>query len=92
MAVTFELPIEIEKTLREALGDLDLAAKEALLVELYRQERLTQHQLAIALGLSRVQTDALLKRHEVYLDLTAAQVATESKGLRKLRDGHVDRR
>ena len=92
MAVTFELPSDIEKSLREELGDLDQAAKEALLVELYRQGKLTQHQLAAALGLSRLATDGLLKRHDAYLDLTAEEVAAESEALRKLRDGHADRR
>ena len=92
MAVTFELPLEIEKSLREELEDLDRAAKEALLVELYRQQKLTQHQLATALDLSRLQTEALLKRHDVYLDLTADEVVAESEALRKLRTDHADRR
>jgi hypothetical protein len=92
MTVSFELPIEIERTLREALGDVGRAAKEALLVDLYRQEKLTHHQLASALGLSRFETDALLKRHEVFYDLTAGDVARESEGLRKLRDHHAGRR
>ena len=92
MAVTFELPGEIEKSLREELGDLNQAAKEALLVELYRQERLTDRQLSTALGLSRFQTQALLKRYEVFYDMTARDVARESDGLRKLRGEHADRR
>ena len=50
MPVTFDLPEDIEQSLRHQLGDLDRAAKEAALVELYRQERLTHYQLAQALG------------------------------------------
>ena len=92
MAVTFELPREMEKSLREQLGDLDQAAKEALLVNLYRQSKLTHHQLSGVLGLSRFETDALLKRHEVFYDLTAEDVARESEGLRRLRGEHADRR
>jgi hypothetical protein len=92
MAVSFELPREMEKSLREELGDLDRAAKEALLVELYRQEKLTHRQLSIALGLSRFETDALLKRHDVFYELTAEDVARESEGLRRLRNEHADRR
>jgi hypothetical protein len=61
-------------------------------VDLYRQEKLTHHQLSSVLGLSRFETDALLKRHEVFYDLTAEDVVRESEGLRKLRDGHADRR
>jgi hypothetical protein len=68
MPVTFELPGDIERNLRDRLGDLDQAAKEAALVELYRQEQLTHHDLAQALGLSRLETDAVLKRHNVTED------------------------
>jgi hypothetical protein len=69
MAISFILPAEIERQLREELGDLDAAAKEAALVELYRQDRLTHHQLATSLGLDRFETEALLKRHNVTEDL-----------------------
>jgi hypothetical protein len=78
MAVKFDLPTDIEQRLRRELGDLDHAAKEAALVELYRQQSLTQPQLAHALGLSRDQTDALLKRHGVTEDLlTPAELRDE---------------
>ncbi|MDQ3222758.1 MAG: UPF0175 family protein [Gemmatimonadota bacterium] len=92
MSVSFELPTEIEQALRDELGDLDRAAKEALLVESYRQAKLTRQQLSGALGLSRAETEAILKRHEVFYDLTAEDVARESEGLRQLRGGHADRR
>lgn len=92
MAVTFELPHEIEQTLRAELGDLDRTAKESLLVDLHRQGRLSHCQLSTALGLSRLQTDDLLHRHGVFYDLTAEDVASESEGLRKLREAHADRR
>jgi hypothetical protein len=92
MTVKFDLPREIEMSLREEVGDLDQAAKEALLVEFYRQEKLTRQQLSLALGVSRFETDAVLKRHEVFHDLTAEDVARESDGLRKFRDEHADRR
>jgi len=92
MAVTFELPREIEKSLREQLADLDQAAKKALLVELYRQRKLTQDQLAEALGISWYESEGVLKRHEVYLDITAEDVIAESEGLRKLRDEHAAHR
>jgi hypothetical protein len=69
MAITFTLPADIEQRLREEFGDLNAAAKEATLVELYRQDRLTHHQLATALGLDRFETEAVLKRHNVTEDL-----------------------
>ena len=69
MAISFTLPPEIEQQLREEFGDLNAAAKEAALVELYRHQRLTHHQLATALGLDRFETEAVLKRHNVTEDL-----------------------
>jgi len=36
MAVTFQLPTDLEDELRSELLDLDAVAKEALLVSLYR--------------------------------------------------------
>ena len=69
MSVTFQLPDDIEQQLRQDLTNLDQVAKEAALVELYRQATLTHHQLATALGLSRFETEDLLKRHSVTEDL-----------------------
>ena len=82
MAVTFELPSEIEKNLRQELGDLNRAAKEAALVELYRQHKLTHHELSQALGLSRFETEALLKNHGVNYDISLEDVRSESESLR----------
>ncbi len=77
MTLTIELPIELEQTLRRELGDLDQAAKEALLVELYRQDKLTHYELSQALGLERFETDALLKKHNVTEDLPTAEELAE---------------
>ena len=52
MAISFELPTEVERHLREKLSDLDQVAKESALVELYRQGKLSHHELAMALGLA----------------------------------------
>jgi hypothetical protein len=69
MSVTFDLPESIEQSLRQELGNLDQAAKEAALVELYRQDKLTHYELSLALGLDRLETEAVLKRHNVTEDL-----------------------
>ena len=73
MAVSFDLPVDIERNLREALGDLDQAAKEAALVELYRQETISQHELSLALSVTRLETEAILKKHHVTEDLSTAE-------------------
>jgi predicted HTH domain antitoxin len=73
MSVTFDLPNNIEKDLRRQLGDLNQAAKEAALVELYRQDKLSQHELAEALGISRLEVEAVLKKHNVTEDLLSVE-------------------
>jgi hypothetical protein len=73
MTLKIEIPTEVEQKLRAQSPDLDKEAKEALLVELYRQDKLTHHELSLALGLERFETDALLKRHNVMEDLPSAE-------------------
>ena len=85
MAITFELPSEIERHLRESVTDLDQTAKEAALIELYRQGKLTVPDLGRALALTRLEIDSLLKRHGVTEDLpTAGEIADDVNNLRRL--------
>lgn len=65
MAVTFQLPSDLEDELRGQLRDLHAVAKEALLVSLYRQGKLSHPALAKALGLDRVGTEDVLRKHGV---------------------------
>jgi hypothetical protein len=78
MTVTFDLPNNLEQDLRRQLGDLNQAAKEAALVELYRQDELSQHELSEALGISRLEVEAVLKRHNVIEDLPNMQEYDEA--------------
>ena len=84
MTVIFDLPIEAEEALRYEGADANLAAREAVLIELYRRHRLTHFQLSQALGLSRFQTDAILKNHGVTEDLmTVEEFRREAESLRR---------
>jgi hypothetical protein len=85
MTVSFEIPREIEQTLQADDVDVNGDAKEAYLVELYRQHRISQHQLAEALGLTRVEADGLLKQHQVWLELTIEELAAQTASLREQR-------
>ena len=67
--ITFELPDDIGKHLAAIVADIDEAAKEAAVVELYRQGQLSHGALAECLGLSRFEADAVLVRHHVTEDL-----------------------
>ena len=59
--------------------------REFYLVELYRQDRIAHHQLSEALGLSRVETDGVLKRHEVSSGPTLEELRAEIGTLRAAR-------
>ena len=85
MSVTIELPAHIEQNLRRELPNLDQAAKEAMLVELYRQDKLTHYELSQALGLDRFETEAVLKKHNVTEDLpTDEELVEDLERLSKL--------
>ncbi len=69
MAISFDIPVDLEESLVRQLGNVNEAAKEAALIELYRQGRISRPELSRALDLSRYETDGLLKRHGVTEDL-----------------------
>jgi predicted HTH domain antitoxin len=85
MSITFTLPDGIERHLRQEVSDLDQTAKEAVVVELYRQGKLSHGELAESLRVSRYEVDALLKRHNVIEDLlTLDEFKEQAKVLRTL--------
>ena len=64
MTIHFELP-ELEDDLRADYGNLNQAAKEALLIDAYRTGRLSIGRLAQVLGHSISATNAWLDEHRV---------------------------
>ena len=68
MVVTIELPPEIERDIHNNLDNVDQVVKEAMLVELYRKDKISRRQLGEALGFCRYDTEALLKKHKVTED------------------------
>lgn len=78
MTITFELPRELEQGLRQSGRELSDEAKEVYLVWLYRQDKLTQAELGKALGLSRLEIDGVLKRHNVTEDLMTVEEYDQS--------------
>ncbi len=85
MTISFELPQEIEQQVRTNGMDLPHKAREALLVELYREQKITQHQLGEALGLDDYETDGVLKRYGVGYDLTLEEFEQQIAFLRASR-------
>ncbi len=85
MPIQIDLPSALEERLRAAVGDLAATGKEAMLVELYRQGQISHGELAECLGLSRCETDVVLKNHSVTEDLiSSGELAEQTMGLRKI--------
>jgi hypothetical protein len=85
MSISFELPSSVEQQLRREHANLDVVAKEAAMVDFYRQGRITQRQLGLSLDKTRFEVEELLKRHKVIEDLdTAGEVAEQVAILRRL--------
>jgi predicted HTH domain antitoxin len=82
VTVTLDLPAEIERKLRAETPDLNSDVKEAYSLELFRRGRLSHYELSQVLGLDRFETDAYLKRHNVYEgSLTMEDLEEQSKTL-----------
>ena len=67
MHITLELPDNIAQQLSQG-QDLSRATLEALVTESCRTHRLSDHQAAELLGLSRYELDGFLKKRGVFLD------------------------
>ncbi len=66
MAVTIQFPTDVEQRLRAETPDLDAQAKEAVALDLFRKGKLSHYELSQILGLDRFETNAYLKRHNVF--------------------------
>lgn len=81
--ISFDLPDSVERHLATLSDNVDAAAKEAAVVELYRQGQLSHGELADCLGISRMEVDGLLERHGVTEDLpTVAEFREQLEGIR----------
>ena len=83
MQITLELPDEIAQQLAQG-QDLSRAALEALVAESCREHRLSDHQAAQILGLSRYELDGFLKARGVFYDYTIEDLKRESEVAEKL--------
>ena len=77
----FEIPHDIEQEISTSGADLNGEAREAFLVELYRRHRISQHQLGMALALDDYDTDGVLKRHGIELEISAEEQQSEAASL-----------
>jgi len=85
VTISFEIPHDIEQDVSTDGADLNGEAREVFLVELYRRRRISQHQLGMALGLDDYETDDVLKRHGVALEISIEDQRAEAASLSKVR-------
>lgn len=81
MTISFDIPRDIERELSTSVPDLNADAREAYLVNLYREDRITHHQLAGAPGLSRLETEGVLKRRKVSSGVTVEEMRARAATL-----------
>jgi predicted HTH domain antitoxin len=67
MEVTLHIPDDVAQRLSAKGGDVSRRALEALALEGYREQALTLYQISEMLGLSRIETEDFLGRHEIPL-------------------------
>ena len=85
LTVTLNLPPDVEEKLRQETPDLDNDVKEAYALELFRRGKLSHYELSRILGLDRFETDAYLKRHNVFEgSLTLGDLEADRDTLREL--------
>ncbi len=86
MTVTIELPDDFAQALA-AKGNLSRRVLEALAVEGYRRQTLTQLQVGRMLGLARIETELFLAQHVDLYDYSRAELEAEAELLQNLSKG-----
>jgi predicted HTH domain antitoxin len=81
VTISFELPHDIAQRICTSGVDLSDKAREAFLVDLYREDAITHGQLSKALGLDGYDTDGVLKKHGVFLEINVEELRAEAAAL-----------
>ena len=84
MEVTIELPEDVAKVFLENGKNIEREVLEATALEGYRTGKLSHAQVGRMLDLSRFETDALLKQHDVSLNYTIEDLEADRQTLEKL--------
>ena len=87
MTITFEIPPDIEQELSLNGADLNGQARQAFLLDLYRQDRISHAQLCEALGVSFHEAEGLIKEYRAGHDFSAQEFEEQRAFLRGSREG-----
>jgi len=85
LTVVLDVPPEVEERLRAGGTKIDHQFNEACALELYREEKLSFHELSRMLGLSHFATSELLQRRRIYVGaLTMQDLEDDHRRLEEL--------
>lgn len=88
MVLSVEVSREIEASLRERIaGDLNVYAREALGVQLYRDRKLTHGQLQAFLEVGSYEADIILRKHGGVDELSPEELAEQVRLSSQFRRG-----
>ncbi len=80
--ISFDIPKGLADVVAKFAPDISQEAKEAFMVDLYRRRAITLRVLREALGIARIEVDAVLARHEVANDLSVEDFSAQARALR----------
>ena len=87
LQIPLHLPPDVEARVRREVGDLEGAARESVLLDLFRRDVLSVAELGAAMGLDRFETYGLLKRKGIFEGvLTSEDVDRDVRTLERLLD------
>lgn len=87
MQVTLDIPDELAALMSAGSADLSRAALEALALQGYRTEHLSESQMRRLLGLeTRMEVHAFLKEHGVYLHYSIEDLDRDREAARRMRE------
>ena len=83
MDVQLQIPDDVARVIQNQQPDLSRAALEALALEGYRSERLSEGQVRRMLGFrTRMQVHTFLKAHKVYLNYSIRELQDDLASLK----------
>ena len=86
MRITFEIPDELAAQMTDGGTDIGRAALEALAVEGYRTERLSETAIRRLLGFeTRMEVHSFLKEHGVYLHYSIDDLERDRESAQRMR-------
>jgi Uncharacterised protein family (UPF0175) len=87
MDVQLQIPDDVARVIQDQQPDLSRAALEALALEGYRNERLSEGQVRRMLGFrTRTQVHSFLKAHNVYLHYPIAELENDLASLKQFEE------